>query len=125
MHLKTFRKAAERAGINPYLVEMANIREHCSWVHPDREQATLKTLRQSWCGCRWKRCDTTNRFGPSRSGDAARPGDRGGVAGIQAALDIADGGYEVVLVEREPSIGRKDGRPVRDLPHARLLAVQS
>ncbi len=42
MHLKTFRRAAERAGLNPYLVEMANIREHCSWVHHDREQATAK-----------------------------------------------------------------------------------
>ena len=42
MHLKTFRKAAQRAGLNPYLVEMANIREHCSWVHHDRDQATAK-----------------------------------------------------------------------------------
>src|SRR5664279_6588014 len=44
MHLKTFRKAAQRAGLNPYLVEMANIREHCSWVHHDREQATCKAV---------------------------------------------------------------------------------
>ena len=44
MHLRTFRKAAEREGLNPYLVEMANIREHCSWVHHDRAQATAKAI---------------------------------------------------------------------------------
>src|SRR5512139_1823756 len=44
MHLKTFRKAAEQEGLNPYLVEMANIREHCSWVHHDKEKATAKAI---------------------------------------------------------------------------------
>ena len=44
MHLKTFRAAAKAAGLNPYLVEMANIREHCSWVHPDKDQATAKAI---------------------------------------------------------------------------------
>ena len=44
MHLKTFRKAAEHTGLNPYLVEMANIREHCSWVHPERSRATTKAV---------------------------------------------------------------------------------
>ena len=44
MHLRTFRKAAESAGVNPYMVEMANVREHCSWVHEDREQSTLKAI---------------------------------------------------------------------------------
>src|SRR5690606_30186631 len=44
MHLRTFRAAAARAGLNPYLVELANVREHCSWVHPDREAATAKAV---------------------------------------------------------------------------------
>ncbi len=44
MHLKTFRKAVELAGLNPYLVEMANIREHCSWVHPNKEEGTVKAI---------------------------------------------------------------------------------
>ena len=104
MHLKTFRKTAERAGVNPYLVEMANIREHCSWVHQDRARATDKAadlIRLSVEKVKWNEPLQPIRVPVTRRALVIG----GGVAGIQAALDIAEGGYEVVLVEREPSIG--------------------
>ena len=50
MHEATFRKAAERAGLNPYMVEIANIREHCSWIHKDMEEATKKSRYFNACG---------------------------------------------------------------------------
>lgn len=106
MHLKTFRKAAQAAGVNPYMVEMANIREHCSWVHHDREQATAKAIdlvRMSVAKVRNDRALDAIKVPVKKR--ALIIG--GGVAGIQAALDIADAGHEVVLVEREPSIGGK------------------
>ena len=104
MHLRTFRAAAAREGLNPYRVEMANIREHCSWVHQNKEDATAKAIELV--------AMAVAKVARNRSLDPIRiPVTRramvigGGVAGIQAALDIADGGMEVVLVEREPSIG--------------------
>ena len=106
MHLKTFRKAAAAEGINPYMVEMANIREHCSWVHHNREQATAKALdliRLSVGKVRQNKALQPIRVPVTKRALVIG----GGVAGIQAALDIADAGHEVVLVEREPSIGGK------------------
>jgi heterodisulfide reductase subunit A len=106
MHLKTFRKTAQREGLNPYLVEMANIREHCSWVHHDRDQATAKAIdlvRLMVAKVRQDHALQPIHIPVTRR--ALIIG--GGVAGIQAALDIAEGGCEVVLVEREPSIGGK------------------
>ena len=106
MHLKTFRKAAQAAGLNPYLVEMANIREQCSWVHPDRVQATAKAVDIIRLSVEKVRNDIA--LAPIRVPVTRRAlVIGGGVAGIQAALDIADAGYEVVMVEREPSIGGK------------------
>ncbi|NUN01494.1 MAG: CoB--CoM heterodisulfide reductase iron-sulfur subunit A family protein [Bryobacteraceae bacterium] len=106
MHLKTFRRAASAAGLNPYMVEMANIREHCSWVHHDRVEATRKAIdiiRMSVEKVRHNRPLEPIRVPVHRRALVIG----GGVAGIQAALDIADAGYEVVMVEREPSIGGK------------------
>ena len=106
MHLRTFRKAAESAGLNPYLVEMANIREHCSWVHQDRDDATHKAIdlvRMAVAKVRRNRALQPIRVPVTRRALVIG----GGVAGIQAALDIADAGYPVVLVERDPSIGGK------------------
>jgi heterodisulfide reductase subunit A2 len=106
MHQRTFRKAAALEGLNPYLVEMANIREHCSWVHTDRQQATAKAVELVRMAVAKVRCNHALQ-------PIAIPVTRramvigGGVAGIQAALDIAEAGYQVVLVEREPSIGGK------------------
>ncbi len=104
MHLRTFRNAAQREGVNPYMVEMANIREHCSWVHHDRQEATSKAvdlIRMAVAKVRKSRSLQPIHIPVTRRALVVG----GGVAGIQAALDIADGGYEVVLVEREPSLG--------------------
>lgn len=106
MHLRTFRNAASLAGLNPYLVEMANIREHCSWVHHDRAEATAKAVdivRMAVGKVMVNRALHPIRVPVTKRALVIG----GGVAGIQAALDIADAGYEVALVEREPSIGGK------------------
>jgi heterodisulfide reductase subunit A len=106
MHLKTFRRAVAAAGLNPFLLEMANIREHCSWVHHDKPQATAKAIELIQLSVEKARLDRP--LEPIRVPITKRAlVIGGGVAGIQAALDIADAGYEVVLVEREPSIGGK------------------
>jgi heterodisulfide reductase subunit A2 len=106
MHLRTFRKTAQMQGLNPYLVEMANIREHCSWVHNDKQRATAKAIelvRMSVAKVRNDHALLPISIPVTRRALVIG----GGVAGIQAALDIADAGYRVVLVEREPSIGGK------------------
>ncbi len=106
MHLRTFRKTAEKEGLNPYLVEMANIREQCSWVHHDRRQATAKAIdlvSMAVAKTRYNHALAPIEIPLTRRAMVIG----GGVAGIQAALDIADAGYQVVLVEREPSIGGK------------------
>jgi len=104
MHEKTFRKAAQAAGLNPYLVEMANIREHCSWVHEDREEATTKATEIVTMLV--ERVKMNKKLQPITVPVTKRAlVIGGGIAGIQAALDIADCGHHVVLVEREPSIG--------------------
>jgi heterodisulfide reductase subunit A len=106
MHLRTFRNAASLAGLNPYLVEMANIREHCSWVHHDRDEASAKAVEI--IGMAVDKVKNNHALEPIRVPVTKRAlVIGGGVAGIQAALDIADTGCEVVLVEREPSIGGK------------------
>lgn len=104
MHEKTFRKAAASAGLNPYLCEMANIREHCSWIHEDRAEATEKAkglVRFIVEKIKYNR-PLSNIFIPVNRRALVIGG---GIAGIQAALDIADGGREVILVEKESSIG--------------------
>ena len=106
MHMKTFRKAAAAEGVNPYMVEMANIREHCSWVHHDKVAATAKAIdliRMTVAKVRRNQALQAIRVPVTKRAMVIG----GGVAGIQAALDIADAGYEVVMVEREPSIGGK------------------
>lgn len=104
MHEKTFRKAAVAAGINPFLVEIANLREHCSWVHDDIELATDKAIdlvRMSVEKVKRNQPLTTIEVPVTKRTLVIG----GGIAGIQAALDVANAGYEVVLVEKEPSIG--------------------
>jgi heterodisulfide reductase subunit A len=106
MHENTFRKAAQKAGLNPYLLEITNIREQCSWVHKDKNTATDKAL-------------TLTKAAVTKIKQARPlfPGENpvfkraliigGGIAGVQAALDIADGGFAVDIVETVPSIGGK------------------
>lgn len=104
MHEITFQRALEKAGLNPYFLEMANIREHVSWITRDREEATEKAKRLVKAAV--ARVAFHQPLEPRRE-----PVTRaalvvgGGIAGIQAALSIADAGYQVYLVEREPSIG--------------------
>jgi heterodisulfide reductase subunit A len=105
LHEPTFRKCLSEAGLNPYLLEMANLREQCSWVHShDPEGATQKSkdLVRS-AAARARRLSV--RQETQVPIEAATLVVGGGVAGIQAALDLADSGYRVILVEREPSIG--------------------
>ena len=104
MHEATFRKAAERAGLNPYMVEIANIREHCSWIHKDMEEATEKaTILMRAAVAK------VHLNAPLQAGESAVTKRAlvigGGIAGIQTALDIAEAGYEVDIVEKTPSIG--------------------
>ena len=104
MHETTFRKAAEKAGINPYLVEIANIREHCSWIHKDMEEATRKAVILMRAAVAKVHQDAPLSAGESRVIKRALV-IGGGIAGIQTALDIADAGYKVDIVEKSPSIG--------------------
>jgi heterodisulfide reductase subunit A len=104
MHEPTFRKALTKAGINPYFLEMANIREQCSWVHQDRASATAKATALTEAAVRRvafhepleqrevPMCPATLVLG-------------GGIAGMTAALELADAGYPVYLVEREDHLG--------------------
>lgn len=104
MHEMTFRGACERAGVNPYMFEMANIREHCSWVHKDKAQATEKA--KALIGAAVGRVAYHQPLVEKRV--PVNPNTLvvgGGVAGIQAALEIANSGNHVYLVEREPSLG--------------------
>ena len=104
MHEATFRKAAERAGLNPYMVEIANIREHCSWIHKDVAEATEKaTILMRAAVAK------VHLNAPLQAGESAVTKRAlvigGGIAGIQTAIDIADAGYKVDIVEKTPSIG--------------------
>lgn len=104
MHEPTFRGACQRAGLNPYFFEMANIREHASWVHKDRSEATEKAKALTAASVARVRYNEPlfARRSPVNQNTLVVGG---GVAGIQAALEIANAGYHVYLVEREPSIG--------------------
>jgi len=104
MHEKTFRNAIKDGGLNPYLLHIVNLREHCSWVHKDRDKATDKAKSLMRAGIEravFNKPLSTVKIPVTKKALVIG----GGIAGIQAALDIADAGIEVVLVEREPSIG--------------------
>ncbi|MGC8999017.1 MAG: CoB-CoM heterodisulfide reductase HdrA2 [Candidatus Bathyarchaeia archaeon] len=116
LHEPTFRKVCEEAGLNKYLFEMANIREQCSWVHLyDRKAATEKAkdiVKMAVAKAALLRSASEIEVPIIRK--ALIIG--GGVAGIQAALDLADTGYKVYLVEREPSIGGMMARIDKTFP---------
>jgi heterodisulfide reductase subunit A len=99
-----FRACIQGAGLNRYLLEMANIREHCSWVTTDSEAATQKAkeiVKVAVARAKWLYPQDEEHIPVT---DAALV-IGGGVAGIQASLDIADAGHKVYLVEKKPSIG--------------------
>ncbi len=106
MHEATFRKTAESAGINPYMVEIANIREQCSWIHKDIEEGTEKAIVLGRTAIA-----KVNLNAPLKPGESPVTKRAlvigGGIAGIQTALDIADAGFEVDIVEKKPTIGGK------------------
>ncbi len=104
LHEKTFQNVAKLAGLNPYQIEIANIREQDSWVHSDKERATEKAIRivKSMV----EKVQQNESLEPIKAGVTRRAMVIGaGISGLQAALDIADHGYEVLLVEKNPSIG--------------------
>ena len=104
MHEATFRKAAEAAGLNPYMVEVANIREHCSWIHKDIDEATEKAVILVRTAIAKVKLNAPLMAGESPVVKRALV-IGGGIAGIQAALDIADAGFEVDIVEKNATIG--------------------
>ena len=106
MHEATFRKTAETAGLNPYMVEIANIREQCSWIHKDMEVGTEKAVILARAAVAKVMLNTPLQPGESKVVKRALV-IGGGIAGIQTALDIADAGYEVDIVEKSPTIGGK------------------
>ena len=104
MHEPTFQRAVAAAGLNPYFFEMANIREHVSWVVHDRKLATEKAKRLVRAAV--ARVAFHMPLEPRHEPvTQAALVVGGGIAGIQAALSIAEAGYPVYLVEREPTIG--------------------
>ena len=106
MHENTFRKTCEKAGLNPYLVEIANIREQCSWIHKDKAAATEKAIILGRAAIAKVQLNAPLHAGTSPVKKRALV-IGGGIAGIQTALDIADAGFPVDIVEKQPTIGGK------------------
>ncbi len=106
MHENTFRKTAASAGLNPYMVEIANIREQVSWIHKNIEEATEKAIILGRAAIAKVHLNAPLKAGESPVVKRALV-IGGGIAGIQTALDIADAGFEVDIVEKEPTIGGK------------------
>lgn len=105
IHEPTFRECVADVGLNPYLFEMVNIREQCSWVHQnEKEAATEKAkdlIRSGVARARFLEAQQEAEVSVTKAALVIG----GGISGIQAALDLADGGHKVYLVEKEPTIG--------------------
>lgn len=104
MHEPTFRRTLKAADLNPYYFEMANIREHVSWVH-ERGEATDQKAKDLIAAAVYRVASHRELFPRQSPVTPAVLIVGGGIAGIQAALDIADAGYKVYLVERESTVG--------------------
>ena len=106
MHEATFRKTAQAAGLNPYMVEIANIREQCSWIHKDMETGTQKAIILGRAAV--AKVNLNAPLIPGQTPVTKRAlVIGGGIAGIQTALDIAEAGFPVDIVEKNPTIGGK------------------
>ena len=107
MHEPTFRQCVSEAGLNPYLMEMANIREQCSWVHSADKKRTTEKAKDiiKAAVARVRNLESQTEIEVPVTQRALVIG--GGVAGMQEALDLADAGYPVYLVEKSPTIGGK------------------
>ena len=118
MHGPTFRRTLLATGLNPYFLEMANIREQCSWVHPNKEQGTRKAMDLVASAVA-----KVYLHEPLRENEVhVTPAVLvigGGIAGLQASLDIADSGFEVYLVEKSPTLGGHLTQIDRILPDLR------
>jgi heterodisulfide reductase subunit A len=115
MHERTFRKTLESAGLNPYLLEVVNLREQCSWVHKDKVAATRKAKALVRSGIR-----RAAALEPLHPGEVALSKEAlvigGGIAGISASLQLSNSGYKVHLVEREASIGGRMAQLSKTFP---------
>ena len=104
MHLETFRKTLETAGLNKYLLDMPNIREQCSWIHDNKEKGTSKAIdliRGAIARAHYLEPLETENIPINQ--DILVIG--GGIAGITSSLELADKGYQVYLIEKSPTIG--------------------
>jgi heterodisulfide reductase subunit A len=124
MHENTFRKAVKSQGMNPYLCEIANIREQCSWVHQKRRKRRHERLLRSLS----PRSEKV-RKNEQLEAIAVDINHRvlvigGGIAGMTAGLDLANGGYEVILIEKEPGLGGHMAN-CQDLPRSRSASQAS
>ena len=115
MHEKTFRACAERAGLNAYKVEIANIREQCSWVMKDMPDATEKAIALAKAAVAKTILDTPLIEGETQMTKRALV-IGGGIAGITAALDIADAGFPVDIVEKDYTVGGKMAKLDKTFP---------
>ena len=115
MHELTYRRALESAGLNPYFLEMANIREQCSWVHADQEQGTKKAM-DLIASAVAKVCLHEPLEEREVGVTPAVLIIGGGIAGLQASLDVAQSGFEVYLVEKTASLGGHLAQLDRTLP---------
>lgn len=122
MHEPTFRKAAHEGGVNPYQVEMANIREQCSWVHHDRAEATAKAMdlvASAVAKAMWLEALKDREVGVT-------PGVvviGGGIAGLVAALDVAQAGFPAYIVEKSERLGGRVGDLNRTFPDLEAVAA--
>ena len=121
MHEPTFQKAAQSGGVNPYRVEMANIREQCSWVHKDRTEATEKAkslIASAVAKATWLEPLEKREVGVTPGAVVIG----GGVAGLVAALDVADAGFPAYLVEQSDHLGGRVADLDRTFPEMEPVA---
>jgi heterodisulfide reductase subunit A2 len=116
MHEPTYRRAIQSVGLNPYYFEMANIREQCSWVHTDKEEATKKAMDVVAAAvAKVSLHEALDEKEVEVTPSVLVIG--GGIAGIQASLDIAHSGFDVYLVEKSPTLGGHFAQLDRTFPN--------